>query len=105
MIMKLKNKTECSGTFINDRERSPWEVVNVRSSSLPILIERLFKEELELDQSISAKKLLNRITNARKRNMKKPEEERVEKYTFSKKLLPPLIRVSICIIHTSQLIN
>jgi hypothetical protein len=37
--------------------------------------------------------------------MKKSEDEREEKYTFSKKLLPTLIRVSIYIIHTSQLIN
>ena len=76
---------------LNDKEIK----TKVVEYSLPIIIERLFKEELELDQSISAKKLLNRITNARKNNMKKPEDERVEKYTFSKKLLPSLIRVSI----------
>jgi len=89
----------------HDIENDKQIKTKVTEYSLPILIERLFKEELELDQSISAKKLLNRITNARKKNMKKPEEERVEKYTFSKKLLPTLIRVSIYIIHTPQLIN
>ena len=30
---EIKKKTECSGTFINDRERSSWEAVNVRSST------------------------------------------------------------------------
>ena len=34
---EIKKKTECSGTFINDRERSSWETVNVRSSKINIL--------------------------------------------------------------------
>ena len=34
---EIKKKTECSGTFINDRERSSWEAVNVRSSKINIL--------------------------------------------------------------------
>jgi len=58
----------------------------------PITIKRLFKKDLELDQTISAKILLNRIKN----NINKPPEEREAiKYNFSEKLLPSLRSVSI----------
>ncbi len=44
MIMKLKKITECSGAFINDRERSPWGAVNVRSYiSFFFTIEKIIK--------------------------------------------------------------
>jgi hypothetical protein len=42
--MKLKKITECSGAFINDRERSPWGAVNVRSYiSFFFTIEKIIK--------------------------------------------------------------
>jgi len=42
--MKLKKITECSGAFINDRERSLWEAVNVRSSFSNLLFFYAFRK-------------------------------------------------------------
>ena len=57
--------------------KQPMKITHNEPFACSFFKERLFREE-QLDQSISAKKLLNRTTNARKNNMKKPEDERVE---------------------------
>ncbi len=77
----------------HDVKKDKEKIIKKPAYSLPVLIESLFNEILETDQSISAKKLLSRISLARKRNMQKPEEERVDKYNFNKKLLPSLTEV------------
>ena len=60
---------------------------------IPLVIKELFKQFLHEDNSLTAKKLLTRVTILREENELRPLDERVKKYSFDAKLLPSLNQV------------
>ena len=72
---------------------------------VPLFIQKIFEEYLEMDSTLSAKSLLIKLTKARKLNQKKEEEEKDKKLNFSKHLLPKINQVYIYTLFSPLLIN
>jgi hypothetical protein len=72
---------------------------------VPLFIQKIFEEYLEMDSTLSAKSLLIKLTKARKLNQKKEEEEKDKKLNFSKHLLPKINQVYIYTLFSPVLIN
>ena len=62
---------------------------------ISLAVQNLFKEILADDDSITAKKLLNRVTFLIKKNQKKVNQLKEEKYNIDLNLLPLLKQVLI----------
>jgi hypothetical protein len=66
-----------------------------KTYDIPLVIKELLKEMMQEDNSLTAKKLLTRITVLQKENENKPINERVKKFSFDEKLLPELNQVTL----------
>jgi hypothetical protein len=79
---------DCEGVNITSKNQLPKKRYGVA-----LIIQNLLTTWLEEDDLITPRRLLSRLINKRKHEMSKPKEDRKEKYTFSKNILPSLKQV------------
>lgn len=60
---------------------------------IALCVQKIFTEIIDQNQEITAKRLLNKVANARKLNQEKPIVDREEKYNFPAVLVPELKQV------------
>jgi hypothetical protein len=59
-------------------------------NGIALLVRNIYKDWLERDDMMSAKRLLIKLTEKRRKQAKRNKSERIEKYDFDQQLLPTL---------------